>query len=103
MNIYNPTQSEPFNRLRVVAGSSGTGSTIAIVNADEVDHTFDLKMTVNGKSDLDIYDYVESGYQTDENSFPVPVDKVTPEKVKKGFTVTIPARSFKLLTNIPIN
>ena len=103
MKIYNPTQAEPFNRLRVVAGSSGTGSTIAIVNADEVDHTFDLKMTVNGKSDLDIYDYVESGYQTDENSFPVPVDKVTPEKVKKGFTVTIPARSFKLLTNIPIN
>jgi hypothetical protein len=104
MSIYNPTDTI-FPDLRVVAGKDKNGSTIAFVNAnDSISYTFNLKMNVTGKSGFDIYNYVETGYKVDKNSFPVAEDHTSLKNIHTGReTVTIAPRSFKLYTNLSID
>lgn len=104
MNIYNEIDSSAYPNLRVVAGKGKEGTTIAIVNASETPYEFHLKMDVTGDEEMKIYDYQKEGYLVDENSFPMVAEQTTADKLIRGDEVVkIPARSFKLMTNIKID
>lgn len=104
MDVFNPVDGKQLRGLRIVAGKGKEGSTIALLNATDTTYTFNLKMDVNGDNSFDIYNYTESGYKVDENSFPVAESQTNAEKIKSGEeVVTVLPRSFKLYTNIKID
>ena len=104
MNVYNETDTTKLSGLRIVAGKGAEGTTIAILNASESEYEFDLKMNVSGDKDFKIYDYQQSGYKVDENSFPVSNSNTTSDNILGGTEkVKMLPRSFKLFTNIKIN
>lgn len=104
MDIYNELDSSAYPNLRIIAGKGKEGSTIAILNASESAYEFNLKMDMNGDSELDIYNYAPGGYKVDEDSFPIPEGQTNIAKVKEGKEVIKMApRSFKLLTNVKVD
>lgn len=104
MSIFNPENDSLYPDLRVVAGKDGDEATLALLNASDSMYTFRLKMEVSGSRDFDIYSYTQSGYKTDENSFPVPESETSAKKIASGTEeVTMLPRSFKLYTTIKLD
>ena len=105
MEIFNPENEELFPNLRVVAGRKGEEATIALLNAGDSTYTFCLKMNVgSSKQDFAVYSYTQTGYKTDENSFPVAESVARAKDLLSGEEeIKILPRSFKLYTNIKID
>lgn len=101
MDIFNPVDDSAAEGLRAVAGRSERGTTIALLNATEENMTFRLKAGVTGEGDFEVYDYRPDGFLTDANSFPVASCTAKAAAIEKGrYRMTLPARSFRLLTNV---
>lgn len=104
MDVYNELDASAYPNLRIVAGKGKEGTTIAIVNASETSYEFNLKMSVTGDNNMDIYNYVKDNYQVDKNSFPVVAETTTSANIVNGKEIIkILPRSFKLLTNVKLD
>lgn len=103
MDIFNPENDRSEAGLRIVAGRSSDGTTIALLNASEKPTSLRLCCRVAGPDVFEVYDYTPSGYLTDDDSFPVASGTIQGRKLAEGtLEVSLPARSFKLLTNIDL-
>lgn len=105
--IHSVTLPDKYG-LRAVAGEYNGGYTIAIVNSHRVSYTINLKME-NGKAldNMKVYKYLsgegsEFSAKTDEDGFALP--NMVEEKVDftngKSVSVSVPAQSFYLMTNV---
>lgn len=94
--------------LRAVAGEKDGSYTIAIVNNSSKEYSFTLKAdSIKEITGLDMYEYIagkDEAYEgkTDENGLPLPKESgVTLSGLdSEGLTLTIPADSFVLYTNM---
>ena len=63
-----------------------------------------VKFDCTGPAEMSVYDYTPDGFLTDENSFPLPTGTVDADRLSEGrILVTVPARSFKMFTNIVVD
>jgi len=84
--------------VRVVTGAQGNKCSIAILNNSDKDLTILLKSLGMPVQNLFRYLYIDGKLATDENGFPVPVDKIRGNR--STYTLCVPAKSFQLLTNL---
>lgn len=83
---------------RVVAGVQGNKWSIAVVNNSDKDLTILLKPLGIPVQTLFRYLYIDGKRASDENGFPVPIDKIRGNR--STYTLCVPAKSFQLLTNL---
>lgn len=101
MSICNPKEDRPGEGLRIVAGQSPDGTTVALLNASEHVRSFRLQCAVAGSGDLDLYEYAPGELRTDEHGFPVAARRIAAAELRDGSCVVkLPGRSFQLLTNV---
>lgn len=104
MDIFNPEDDHPENGLRVVMGRNSDGVTLVLLNASGMDRRLSVKFDCTGPAEMSVYDYTPDGFLTDENSFPLPTGTVDADRLSEGrILVTVPARSFKMFTNIVVD
>lgn len=84
--------------VRVVAGVQENKCSIAVLNNSDKDLTILLKPFGIPAQTLFRYLYIDGKRTTDENGFPVPVDKIKGNR--STYTLCVPAKSFQLLTNL---
>lgn len=104
MDIFNPENDSTTDGLRIVAGRCDEGTTIALLNPTDKDVVLRLRGSVTGSDEFEVYDYIPSGYLTDDNSFPVASGTIQASVIAKGRRdITLGARSFKLFTNVKVD
>ena len=77
---------------------------LVLLNASGMDRRLSVKFDCTGPAEMSVYDYTPDGFLTDENSFPLPTGTVDADRLSEGrILVTVPARSFKMFTNIVVD
>lgn len=102
MAIYTPGDRFPAG-VRAVMGRDKDGVTVALLNSSETDVQVVVTAEDVSPQRMSFYRYSQADAPRDGRGFPRPACVVRRADFGQGVSVTLPARSFALLTNLKTN